>query len=1166
MRGIGILIFLFTCTWLGAQDKVELSYNEYYYLEATFENIPNKDDLINLEAQNIELTSYLGNKRYKLVVPKKVDLGTLSEYGILTYSQQKENNKISKRIIESGIPSHAKKGLNLEVAIVLNKSLTENKLNVFISEMGLNVNAIFSKGQIIRAETDQATIERLTAHPLVSFVNFVTPELKPLNHEVSALLGAKYLNSVVHGQGLEGKGVVVGVGDGGTLGDHIDNNGFHINEADGTYSSYGSHGDHVSGTIAGRGLLNPRHKGIAPQSTLVVQKTQNIIYNAEDYYEQYNMVLTNNSYGVTFDCEFNGAYNYTSLNLDKQLRETPQLMHLFAAGNNGANVCGDFPQGFNTVLKFYGAAKNVLTVGAVDEEKKLSSMSAKGPVADGRVKPEIVGVGVNVVSTGRNNDYFTSSGTSMATPSVTGCMSLMYEKYEQVNGKQAYGDLMKAIICNTAEDLGNYGPDYEYGFGLANLVNAVACIEDENYFVDEIYNGEEIVNEINVPSGLSELKIMNYWHDHESEAYPTIALINNLDLVVEDPNGQKFYPLVLNSDPNKVDDPAKQGIDNLNNIEQVTIKNPIPGVYKLFVKGKSVPFGGQRFNLVYDFLEDDLQLVYPVGKECFTPGQEYPISWVDYGSTNNSYNVDFSIDGGQTWHPIAEKVSSINSNIFWEVPETSTTTGFVRVERVGSSSKNILPFNIFEKPKNLIATPLCQDIVKLSWDKPSQINSFEVFQYVDGQMLSKGTTESERFEIENSFEINQTYWFAIQGIHSSGQRTERTIAVPVIFEEMNSCPRENDIKLMRLFGIKTGRAHTSASLSDSETLRMQIKNIGREDMSQIKFHVRLNDEDEFADDFDSMLYSGMELNYPFGYEFDLTNDGNYKFDAWISSNEDLYFENDSLIGTFSVKQLSNDPIELPYSESFNNSGLFSIQESTIGLMDLEKWDYINGGSELNSISSELNGGNHSIKLNNFENSTTQTIITLNTTSFSMDQQILMNFKYKLDQVDDFDAHVYMRGNDLNDWILVANLGQAEDWKKINNYNITSGLRNNDQLYSTSTQIKFVLIGEGEMSLDDLEFENIPLSTEDLLQEDLEVYPNPFTNNINVSLRNEFAGQVDFKLFDAAGNQKMSQSKELEEGLSIFNFDLEKALPAGIYFLKIQMGAHQIIRKVSKHLN
>ena len=1166
MRGIGILIFLFTCTMLSAQNKEALGYKNLYFLEVTFDEIPNKSKLNELQSQNIELTSYIGDNRYKVVMPKSVDLSALDTYGITSHSHQKRDNNLSLLIEEGKIPAHAKVGANLEVAIVLNIKLTEDNLNSFISEMELKVKGIYSKGQILEVTTDTNTIEKLSNHPLVSYLNFKTPELKPLNFDVAALHGAKYAASGLHGTSLEGEGIVIGIGDGGSLGEHIDLGVGHINEAEGTYSNFGSHGDHVSGTIAGKGFLNPLHKGIAPQSTLVIQQTQNIIYNAEDYYDQYDMVLTNNSYGVQFDCEYNGAYNYSSSNLDKQLRRTPELLHLFAAGNSGTNTCGGYPQGFHTVLKFYGAAKNVLTIGAVDENKELSPMSSRGPVADGRIKPEIVGVGVDVVSTGRDNDYFTSSGTSMATPAVTGCMALMYERYEQINGKQPYGDLMKAIICNTAEDLGRSGPDYEYGFGMANLVNALESIDEKQYFVDEIDNNEEVIKELNVPAGLDELKIMNYWHDHEAEAYPNVALINNLDLMVEDPNGQKFYPLVLNSDSIKVDEPAKQGIDNLNNIEQIVISDPKPGVYKLYVKGKSVPFGGQRFNLVYDFLKDEIELVYPAGKESLIPGNEYPISWSDNGSSNGFYKVDFSIDGGINWHVIAQGVPALRTNVIWKVPETVTSAGHVRITKSGKLASNIIPFNILPRPANIQVVPLCEDIVSLIWDEQGEIDSYEVFQFENGEMVSKGKTESNRIEVEGAFELYETYWFAVQGIHSSGERTERSVAISAKYDEMNTCPREKDMKLTEVSGIMTGRALTKESLTQEEHLKLTIKNIGREDLLDFKFHVLLNDEIHVEEEFQSVLYSGMELNYPFSHDFDLTSAGTYSFDAWVSSDEDHFLENDSLIGTFEVEQLPNEPITLPYQESFDADEEIFIHSSSIGMKDFEKWDFINEGSEINYASVEMNGGNYSLNLNNYENKTSQTMLTLNTSSFTIDQQIFLTFKYKFDQAADVSAQVYLRGNDADEWIHVSELEESGDWEKINNYNITSALLNAQQLFSTSTQIKFVLIGEGQLSIDDLLFENVPLDVFDLLQEHVEVYPNPFSDRINVTLNNEYGKEAAFQLYDATGIEKMTESNYLQDGLNFFNFDLDKSLPVGIYFLKIQVGSYQIIRKISKNLN
>jgi subtilisin family serine protease len=121
------------------------------------------------------------------------------------------------------------------------------------------------------------------------------------------------------------------------------------------------------------------------------------------------------------------------------------------------------------ILPTTSTAKNILTVGAVNaldaaptksSDIKISDFSSWGPTDDGRIKPDIVGVGVNVfsTSTGSTTSYATLSGTSMSSPQVAGSLFLLQELYAKQNdGQFMRSATLRGLAIHTAEDAGNVG-------------------------------------------------------------------------------------------------------------------------------------------------------------------------------------------------------------------------------------------------------------------------------------------------------------------------------------------------------------------------------------------------------------------------------------------------------------------------------------------------------------------------------------------------------------------------------------------------------------------------------------------------------------------------------------------------------------------------------------
>jgi hypothetical protein len=242
------------------------------------------------------------------------------------------------------------------------------------------------------------------------------------------------------------------------------------------------------------------------------------------------------------------------------------------------------------------SAKNVVSVGAVDFSKTIASFSSRGPTKDGRVKPEVVTKGVSVYSTFPTDLYRTLSGTSMATPVVTGSLALFAEQWRKTfSGSNPAPVELKALAIAGADDLGNPGPDFDYGFGLLDAKASVDLIladggKGKRIKLDNAANGSQFDYSVTLPQA-QDLRVVLSWFDPEAlplnvQEVATKVLINDLDVKVVEPNGNTVLPYVL--DMNKPAAPATRGVNTVDNTEEVEIKGAAPGLYHVIVTGKTV--------------------------------------------------------------------------------------------------------------------------------------------------------------------------------------------------------------------------------------------------------------------------------------------------------------------------------------------------------------------------------------------------------------------------------------------------------------------------------------------------------------------------------------------------------------------------------------------------
>ncbi len=610
---------------------------------------------------------------------------------------------------------------------------------------------------------------------------------------------ADYLHAPENG-GLKGEGVVIAVGD--WLSAHIDLKDRYLNEPTG--EDY-SHGSLVGGMIAGEGILRPTFKGVAPKSKLISApgRISNGYISSMVYSE--GVVITAKPSGGPFNCLNEpdypyGGYTIQSKEYDEDMRRHPELIHVTSAGNQGNTQCST--DAYRTIAAGAQAAKNTLTVGAVGIDNLPYGNTSRGPTADGRLKPEIVAIGTGFFSTDANQGYNGGAGTSFSAPQVSGGLALLYEHYRnQNNGENPDAALMKALVCNTAEDLGNPGPDFHYGYGKINLRRAKELMDEPDYYAVHTFNnsGDSLTRNINVPEGVQELRIMLYWNDESADdkaPYGTRTLLNDIDLKIEAPDGSIFLPYIL--DGNNPEAIATNGEDHLNNMEQVLIPNPASGIYTIHTQ--AFDLGGtepQKAYIVYEMLRPELKITSPLANETL-PGAtaNYYIEWDYYGNSNEDFHLSYSTDLGASWMTI-DTVANDKRIYKWSkynmaglnqpfVLLSITTADGLYADTLTS------PFKIYDglHHTDIQLEQICDDPtnsqMRISWLDvcPDCLYEISFYDKFTNQMLPMVVTSDNEYVLTYNYTYGEM-WFALTVQYPDGRQSLRSNAVRFIPDYIN---------------------------------------------------------------------------------------------------------------------------------------------------------------------------------------------------------------------------------------------------------------------------------------------------------------------------------------------------------------------------------------------
>jgi hypothetical protein len=600
----------------------------------------------------------------------------------------------------------------------------------------------------LAVEATQGQLLDLSADPNVREMEEISPPPTTHNTTAQAISNVNVVQAAPFN--LDGSGVVMGIWDGGNvLTTHADLTG-RVTLVHNT--SANDHATHVAGTMLSSGANNATAEGMAPRAGQLYSYN----FNGNPVTEQRNavrgreIVISNHSWGAVLGWNFNGAnwvqtgnnnlfgaYNGTAAAWDDLVADTG-LIAVKAAGNDGTDcnpnppfncdgITGTDGQRYD-IVAFRGVAKNIITVGALQDNGTTNiGFSSTGPADDGRIKPDVVANGQTLTSTWAGGvtinlcpgaQYCPISGTSMATPTVSGLTALLVERYRDKLGSRPQNDpddpsrplagvggdpspdIVKALLVNTAQDLGRVGPDYIYGHGLADAQAAVNTIDmgGVRILTEAVDQGEFDEYALTVPAGAPPLRVTLAWTDPQGAANSAANdLINNLDVELIAPDGTSFFPWTGpgTGAANVANNATNTGANNIDNVEHVDVPNPAQGFWTIRVDGTTVPSGPQNYALVANqtfSLEDqpDIRVNAPLDfDEICTDGfQDIRASIFNTGGADllvNSVSViagaaDFSVLPNPTQPFVVRPGAHVDVTVRFAPTSPGLKTGTLRIE------------------------------------------------------------------------------------------------------------------------------------------------------------------------------------------------------------------------------------------------------------------------------------------------------------------------------------------------------------------------------------------------------------------------------------------------------------------------------------------------------
>lgn len=757
------------------KDFKDQKVNGKIYVFLQFKNIPTEAEKTRITNAGIQLLSYQPDYAYTASVPARFDLKRLADFNISYIVPIESVYKLSRDLAHENYPQYALKNKNvIQLVVFPYEGISKEKLmNALRSnKIALGDNRVTGNGIAV-----DVNIEDILSLASIAEVEYVEPIEAPevpdgikgvTNHRSNVL-------SATPGSGFDGSGVVVAVADDGGV-SHED---FRGRLTDHNASQGGTHGDMTGGLVSGSGNLDPTKAGMATGSYLHMYHISGYphVVNAINNFNSLGTVITSTS----FSQGCGGKYDATARSLDTDVRAQNVLLHVFSAGNSSSSSCSSVygslvasdGRRYGNITGGRKAAKNSIAVANLLYSDARVASSSRGPCEDGRLKPDISATGNSQMSTGPDNTYRGAGGTSAAAPSVAGVSAQLYQAYKSNNSNNNPSSaLIKGIMLNTADDIGRPGPDYDHGWGRINGKKAVEVVNNSQHITSTVSQGATKTHSITVPANTKQVKVMVIWLDPQGSTVAAKALVNDLNMTLKTPSNQTYYPWVLSKAAHidSLQKNAVRGIDNVNNMEQVTLDNPATGTYQVRIAGTSVPTGPQTYHVVYSFVKNEVVMTYPRGGESFVPGESEILHWDAFGNTGN-FTLEYSTNDGSSWTTISSTVNGANRYYSWAVPNSVTGKAKIRVSR-GGLSHTSGRFNIIGLPGNVAISSNGGASATVSWTAVAGANRYDVYSLGTKYMQVIGSTSGTSLNV-NGLSNNNVNWYAVRARHTTNGITGR---------------------------------------------------------------------------------------------------------------------------------------------------------------------------------------------------------------------------------------------------------------------------------------------------------------------------------------------------------------------------------------------------------